>query len=461
MSGLKPEIADSYNRIAKYQNGKRNFPLARNYASKALDIYLDSRDKKGMAESYLILAETYRQENKIDEALNYTYRAHEISKNLKSLLLTSETYFKLSELLELSNNSKEAYDYYNAYLRLNDSLTNSENSNIMVHHQMQYKHEKKLIELNQQEEKEKEIRNEHNSLIKIIIFSATVFTAIIVLLILIAFKRFRISKKLKNVIDEQKAELEKKNNLIVESIEYARVIQKNILKGEFELQDIFKDVFIINRPKDYVSGDFYWSKKINETTLLIALADCTGHGVPGAFMTFVGSQILDEIVEIEKINQPDLIINRLNERIHLLLQNDENQSVEGMEIAILKMNLQNKILSYSGAGIHLYITQNNIINEIKTEYPAIGFVHTKDQLAKAEHLQLTNDSIIYLGTDGFRDQKSSDGKNKIYKKRMLEWIQNSVHLKMDEQKKFLQAQFDQFRGNEEQTDDVLMIGIKV
>lgn len=460
-TGIKPEIAESYNKIAEYHNSKKNYELSKIYAEKALDIYLSARDKSGIASSYLILAESKKQSGLLDEALNYAYRSNELANQLKSLQLRTSTCQKIAEINELKGNHEEAYKYFKLYLNLHDSLTDSENSNIMLHHQMQYKHEKKLLEINQKDEQEDKIRNEHNNLIKIAFLVAIFFTLVVIVLIFIAWKRFSISSRQKLIINEQKALLENKNGIIVESIEYARVIQKNILKGEFELQDVFNDVFIINKPKDFVSGDFYWNKRVSETCILLAIADCTGHGVPGAFMTFVGSQLLDEIVEMELIYAPDQIINRLNDKIHALLENQENRSVEGMEIAILRIDTSNRKMEYSGAGINLYYSKEKEILELKTEYPAIGFIHSKEQKAKIEKIDIEENTKVYLSTDGFRDQKSADGKSKFFKKRLIELIQVNLDATMQVQKKIFIDELEKFKGNSEQTDDIMCIGFKL
>lgn len=285
------------------------------------------------------------------------------------------------------------------------------------------------------------------------------------------------NKHLDNLVKERTKEIEHKNEElkeqneqilhqkqeITDSINYAKRIQNAILPPLVEIKNSWKDTFVFFQPKDIVSGDFYWYNKIDEKEFLIASADCTGHGVPGGFMSMVCSDKLNEAVN--HTHEPDAILKMVNKRIKQSLRQDnkEGSTKDGMEIALLKVNTQNKIIKYSGANRFLWIIRadSNEVEEIKPTKAGIGG-HTDDSQEFALHeIQFNTGDRLYMSTDGYGDQFGGKEGKKLMTKNFKHFLISIKDLPIDEQAEHLKSNINKWMGNHEQVDDILVIGIKM
>jgi serine phosphatase RsbU (regulator of sigma subunit) len=262
-------------------------------------------------------------------------------------------------------------------------------------------------------------------------------------------------------VAERTQELSQKNNEITDSINYAKRIQSAILPPLENIQNAFPCSFVLFMPKDIVSGDFYWFLE-KEDGYLIAAADCTGHGVPGAFMSVISSEKLSGAAQ--QSSHVSDILNITNRGIKESLRQSENEGStrDGMDICICNFDKQFKQVTYSGANRPLWLIRknSNVITDIKATKTAIGGLTSDDQKFDSNMLQLSEGDTLYLFTDGFADQFSAKDKKLMTKKfkEVLLSIQDKV---MDEQKMFLDSFIKEWKGNMEQTDDILVIGIRV
>ncbi len=261
----------------------------------------------------------------------------------------------------------------------------------------------------------------------------------------------------------QKEIIEAKNKDITDSIIYTRRIQDAVLAAPGLFETHFQNSFIYYQPKDIVSGDFYWFTKRNDK-IIVASADCTGHGVPGAFMAMLGSTLLNEIVSEKGITQPSEILNSLRYGIINSLKqgNASSDTKDGMDIALICYDKTTGILEYSGAKNPLYIIRNNDLIEVKADRFPVG-VYSKDELQPfANHSEkIQPNDCIYIFTDGFADQfGGADGKK--FKYSQLRELLLKIHLlEMKDQKTALVNTFESWKGKLDQVDDVLMIGIRL
>lgn len=267
--------------------------------------------------------------------------------------------------------------------------------------------------------------------------------------------------KEKERINTLKQEIEQKHQEIVDSVNYAQRIQQAILPNRREIDFHIPNNFILFRPRDIVSGDFFWFSTKGEQKIL-ACVDCTGHGVPGAFMSMIGNTLLNQIVNERDITQPDLILNELNKEIvRVLKQDDEDSdSRDGMDIAVINIHYQERSMQYAGANRPLYIVSNQELEEIKADKKAIGGFHFDNTKPYTNHvIPFREDMSIYLSTDGFADQFNPDDK-KYMTKRFREFL-CSEPASMQEQHVRLEESFLNWKKHAEQTDDVLVMGIKL
>lgn len=261
-------------------------------------------------------------------------------------------------------------------------------------------------------------------------------------------------------IEEQKKLIEEKNKDITDSINYAKRIQEAILPEQSALSTIFADSFVLFKPKDIVSGDFYWFTEHKGKKIVVA-ADCTGHGVPGALMSMIGCNILNKIILDEGITQPDLILDRLNEEVRTALKQKENASEtrDGMDIAIITI-LGNE-LQFAGAHRPLYIITSGELKEIKANKFSIGGIQEEKRTFTNHILTLQKNDVLYLSSDGYADQFGGETGKKLMTKNFKELLLKIQRDSMKTQKQFLGNSIESWRGSREQVDDILVIGIRI
>jgi len=269
-------------------------------------------------------------------------------------------------------------------------------------------------------------------------------------------------------ITVQRDQIASKNQEITDSINYAEKIQTAVLPSKKLLNEIITDHFIIYRPKDIVSGDFYWFTQTDKY-FIIAAADCTGHGVPGAFMSMLGITLLNEIVNNRNIVDAKEILNELREAVKKSLRQEGNynEQKDGMDIALCVLNNKEQTLQYAGANNPLYIIRKNSeskeheLLEYKADRMPIG-IFPKDHLSfNNNDIKLEEDDRIYMFSDGFADQFGGEKGNKFKSKNLKNLILSVQDKSMEEQKKWIENSLDEWQGNHNQVDDILLIGIKI
>jgi ligand-binding sensor domain-containing protein/serine phosphatase RsbU (regulator of sigma subunit) len=261
----------------------------------------------------------------------------------------------------------------------------------------------------------------------------------------------------------QKEELTFKNKAITDSINYAKRIQTAMLPPYKLFKSIFPSSFILFMPKDIVSGDFYWVNKVGNR-IFISAVDCTGHGVPGAFMSIIGFELFRKITNIEGLTRPSDVLNRLNDDFHEIFKDVDNVVLrDGMDVAFCSIDKKDMILEFAGAFNPLYLIRDNKIMEIKGDRFAIGLDETnfKEQTFKNHIIPIQKGDIIYIFSDGFADQFGGpDGKKYKYR-RFRHLLLNLHQLPMEKQHEILENNVLEWRGTQDQVDDILVIGIKV
>jgi serine phosphatase RsbU (regulator of sigma subunit) len=274
-----------------------------------------------------------------------------------------------------------------------------------------------------------------------------------------------LNDNLTDEIEERKTtqeKLEKIYSEMTESVRYARQIQLAILPEEEKLIESFAGHFIYYKPLEMVSGDFYWYSKTNNK-IFISVADCTGHGVPGALMSMLGFAYLNEIVNEKKIHQPDRILNMLREYIMVSLHQTGRilDSKDGMDITICCIDIEEKKLSFAGAFNNIYILKDKELIELKGDKMPIGYYGGKQDNFKLQRLDLVGNESIYLFTDGIIDQFGGLMGKKYSTKRLKEQLKNLQTFDMSKQKMLFETDMDEWMATYSQIDDMLLIGIKL
>ena len=263
----------------------------------------------------------------------------------------------------------------------------------------------------------------------------------------------------RTLLEEKNEELAGRNKYITDSINYAKRIQSAILPSHDFIKDIFPEHFIIFKPKDIVSGDFYWVNRINNKRIL-AVSDCTGHGVPGAFMSMIGNTLLNEIINEKGITDPAEILNNLDKGIIDELRKEEEVSTfDGMDIGICVIEDEDNTLEYAGAFRSLIFVSNMELFDIKGVKKSIGD-KSKNRIFEKSNIALKDDMVFYMTSDGFIDQHNEEG-IKYGSKKMKQNILKYCNLGFEEQRTALLNDFTTYKGNQIQRDDVTFIGFKI
>jgi len=268
-------------------------------------------------------------------------------------------------------------------------------------------------------------------------------------------------------LEFQKNNLEKINKKITSSIKYAHFIQKAVLPSTDFLKQFIPENFILYLPRDIVSGDFYWIKQVNNY-IAVAAADCTGHGVPGAFMSMLGVALLNEIVRLDEHPKANEILNELRKRVKTSLHqtNVRESTSDGMDIALCIINIETKEIQFSGANSPLFIVRTNeengepVLEHIRPDRMPIGLYINERSFTNHE-LQLKTNDVVYLFSDGYIDQFGGKEKKKFKTAPFKELLISINNKSMDEQREAVFQAFETWRGGTRQLDDVLVIGIKI
>ncbi|MEA3317750.1 MAG: SpoIIE family protein phosphatase, partial [Bacteroidota bacterium] len=262
-------------------------------------------------------------------------------------------------------------------------------------------------------------------------------------------------------VAKQKEELSVKNKSITDSIIYAKRIQESLLPSKIYFKELLPKSFILFKPKDIVSGDFYWvAHKANK--IFLAVVDCTGHGVPGAFMSIIGFELLRNIINEQNIQEADEIMSHLNKGIIDTLGKSDDISIkDGMDMSLCVIDRNNSILEYSGAFRPLYMIRDNKLDEIKGGRFSVGMLddNENDKILKTV-ISIEKDDVFYMFSDGYADQFGGPEGKKYKYRRFRHMLLNIHRNSLEKQKEFLDKSIEDWKGNEEQVDDILIVGIK-
>jgi len=265
-------------------------------------------------------------------------------------------------------------------------------------------------------------------------------------------------------LTETNQELSKKNKKIMDNINYAKYIQRSILPETEDYQEYFADSFIIWKPRDLVGGDFYWVKEI-DNRLLIAVIDCTGHGVPGALMTMTTNAVLNRIVDKDHIKDPAKLLNKLNivlkETLHKSDENNDHKRDDGLDISLCSIDKSKQKLMYAGAKMSLYYTENGEVKLIKGDRQSIGYQFSKEDYQYQTHTIDIDNRTFYITTDGYLDQHGGKDDKRYSRKRFIKLLKRNQDKDLQEQKYIYQQELKEFMGGNEQRDDITLIGFKI
>jgi serine phosphatase RsbU (regulator of sigma subunit) len=460
--GDKKGLASTYNNMGLVYKKKKNYDLARTYLEKALALRTQLDDKKGVAGASINIGNVLIQQKNYKEALEYIHKGTMLANSIKSGDFYMNGLDALGNCYYDMKDYKHSADYRLKYKKAKDSIADEIIDRQVSELAAQYETNKKDSELKLKEEQIKS-KTAENTKQKVMIVASAVALVMALIAVFFIYRSFRLNKRNAMQLTFKNKLIEEKNKEITDSINYARLIQASLLAPEAMLKENLKNYFILYKPKDIVSGDFYWGAE-DKNGFTIACVDCTGHGVPGAFMSLIGKENLDKAHA--KTNSPKKILSELNRNVKKSLNQDgANATRDGMDAAIVKVErgADRVKLIYAGANRPLWITRKEAkeVEEIKATKHAIGgFTDTGQEFEETSTELFPGDSF-YIFTDGFPDQFGGSKQKKITTKLFKDLLLKNRESSMPELKLTLESFFLEWKGNNEQIDDILVIGVRV
>ncbi len=518
----RPVIARALNNLADTYIEKNSMDSAFFYYQMALNIQKEDSDYRDQAATKLKIGKAYLKANDSHQALKYLNEALKYAQQSPDIELRAKVYSELGNLYSSMGNLKVAIRYlkraladaqrieadpilqscYNNLAKYYDRLGEKENALVyfklyMLHRESMFANQSTLkiaeiealynldkkekeIQLLKSENKIKDLEASSRKLINIVLITGLIF---VISFSVIIYRQYRIQNKAnvvlsmqKEAIDKQKKEIEQQrdnikesnimledqNRQITDSIEYAKRIQFSLLPAVGTLKNVFPSSFIIHLPRDIVSGDFYFLHE-NGDSKFIAVADCTGHGVPGAFMTVLAHSLLHQIMSNAANLSTDEIILELDRKINQNLNQHgiSLSPMEGMDMGLFKIDAKRKTVFFTGAKIPAYHFNKKEVIQVAPDRYSIGGVSSTGKLFSCKSVAYQPGDILYLATDGYQDQFGGQNGRKFMKLHFRNLLNEVAGLPFESQENKLFSMFNAWKGNNHQTDDVLIMGIKL
>jgi tetratricopeptide (TPR) repeat protein/serine phosphatase RsbU (regulator of sigma subunit) len=482
--GDQKQISIALNNIGNINYDWNKYRKAIDFYKQSIEIKQGIDYKKGIAASLHNIGNAYKGLKEYNQAIEYYMQSNALADEINYPEVMARNDRAFSEVYSLLNDYKKAYEYQKLFADLKHTIQDDKNQIfegiskekeedqrvLIAALRRQIQKQKLLAEYESiRRQKELEIKNlelenekEKTKRQRLIIMAGLAGLLVLVVFIVLIYRQYIQKKKANIELVAKNRVISYQKQQITDSIRYASRIQKAVLPPEEYITGILPQHFILNIPRDIVSGDYYWTtQRANES--IIAVADCTGHGVPGAFMSMLGIAFLNEIVNKSVSAKSHEILGQLRHNIMSSLHQTgrEDETKDGMDIALIIVNLKSKMLQYSGAHNPLFLIRDKKLREVKADKMPIGISVRYDKPFSNHKIQLQEDDMLYIFSDGYLDQFGGDQKKKFGYRRFRELLLE-IHLKeLQEQKELLVKAFNSWKGKYDQIDDILVMGIRV
>lgn len=441
---------------------KEDLDNALKYQYNAIEIYKKNNSKKNIGPILTNIGIAYYNAQDFKKSMNCFKKAETYALETGDLRTLAIVYDHIRYLHELKGDFKTAYDYREEWVSISDSINKQDISKNAENLQVRYDFDKKEQEISSLE-KDKKIQTKEVERQKTVRNSLIGGFVLVALFVLVLINRFVFIRKQKAIIEEQKAFVDHKNKEVTDSINYAQRIQQALMLRDETESSKQLETFILFQPKDIVSGDFYWSLE-KQGFLYVAVADCTGHGVPGAFLTMLGTSYLNEINSSESCLSPAEILDALRLRFmkELSQSGKEGESKDGMDISLVRIEMETRNVNWAGANNPFWCIQHQSLEllEIKPDKQPIGYADRITPFTN-HSISLQKNDTIYLFSDGYADQFGGPKGKKLKASLLKEELLKMTAKSLDEQKTILSDLFQHWKGNLEQVDDVCVMGLRM
>lgn len=493
----KRTLAISLGNIGNVYEALQQYSKSLEYQYRSLEIKKEIGNNKSIAHAIYNIGSVKNEMGLHEEALSNFQLSLKHAQKAGDKFLLRDIYRAFMNIYSKTGNYSEALENGYKYFKVNKTLNNQINSRKINDLQLKYEksNRKEEIEYLKQQEEARAVKLQNDRL-----FLGALIIGVVIIFVFFIFifksyrQRYKLNKNLMNQkteIHQQKEEIlsqrnnleelynelnhrkeeiqtqhdiiDKKNQYITDSITYAKFIQEAILPQSQQIQKIIPESFIYFEPKDILSGDFYWIEK-KDQNIYIAIVDSSGHGIPGAFISIIGNNLLNQAVFDKEFTSPENILDYLNKGLYKALKEHYNEFIieSGMDIAVLRYDTNKNILTYVGAHNPIYLIRNSELIQYKsTAYP-LGLSLEEEEIEVQEQtIQIQTGDTLYFYSDGYTDQFGGPQNKKFMYKRLRELLINIHNQPCNIQKNQLVHVFKDWKGDNEQVDDVLFIGMKL
>lgn len=459
----KSKIAASYINLGNV-TFSTDIEEAKDYFFMAINLYESLKMYKMVAVAYQNLAYSFRIQGQYKMSVAYDMEGLKYAKAHGSSREISDGYYGLAIAHEGQGNYPKALRNYKLYSQWKDSMYVRANQKAVIdmqekYHSVQTEAENEsLRQKNQISKLANEKNKEELANSRIVAWSSIGGVLLLIGLVYSLYNRNKIKARANSELQRASDIIQEKNQDITASLEYASKIQEALLPTK-ENTLLFKDSMFMLLPKDIVSGDFFWYTEKNGKKIFTAV-DCTGHGVPGAFMSMIGNTFLHEIINERGITEPAEILNQLRAKVILALSSRDARK-DGMDMAICSLDEEKMILQYSGANNPLYLVRNKEVKEYRPDKQPVGYMPERDGAFTNHVIEVQAGDKAYVFSDGYADQFGGPKGKKFKYKQLRELLVEIADKPMLEQKKVLNETFVSWKGDLEQIDDVCIVGVKI
>lgn len=459
----KHQLATVWFYIAQLYESQKLHSKSYDYYKKSYDKFNEKGDLLNAARSLSSIGYVCFLESDYRNAIEKSLNAKKLFSKVNSIRGLDKTALTLYDCYREIGNTKKALENFELYILIKDSLANMDG--IEKEKQREF-HEQYVLEkqadsikhadeiiLHQAEAKSQKQRTNGFALIAVIV----------VLSLVLLFRQFKKVNSQKSTIESQHKKLNETYNEITDSINYAKRIQDALMTSSGYMKDVIPKSFVFFKPKDVVSGDFYWVYKSPKGHIFFTVVDCTGHGVPGAFMSMIGNSFLNEIIIENKIEDTAEILNNMREQIIKALKQEgvSSDSKDGMDMAICKYDPKKKTVQYSGAYNPLLHISKSEVNYIKGDSQPVAYFIGEQTPFTYNEVKVKKGDMLYIYSDGYQDQFGGSKGKKYMAVKFRKFLLSLAELPSDEQKQKIGEEFQSWKGNQDQIDDICVMGVRV
>ncbi len=468
--GDKKGMSYSYNNIGNIYLNHGNYEKALEYYSKSLALGEQIGDKKGMGSSYYNIGIIYKKQGNYKKTLDYLIEAKNILQEINTIANLDETSKSLSEVYKKLGKYKQALEMHELYMETKDSIAKMDAEEELYKFEVDKEYQLKkqadsikhadeiIIQQAENLAKEEQLKSEKQRRTGLLVIVGLVLVSLG-----FVFVQLRKTRAQKVVIEGQHEKLNQSHREITDSINYAKRIQDALMTSAVYIKDVLPESFILFNPKDVVSGDFYWVHHSPKGQIYFTVADCTGHGVPGAFMSMIGTSLLNEFIIENNIEDTAEVLTKMRAQIIKSLDQKglQGENKDGMDMALCKYDPKKGTVQYSGAYNPLIHISKNEINQLKGDSQPVG-LHTGNKLPfTSKEIQVAKGDMLYIYSDGFPDQFGGETGKKYLSGKFKKFLLSISDKPIDEQDTLIKAEFTNWIGDHEQIDDVCVMGVRI